>query len=242
MNVTHFDPYFYVPCPRGFDRDDLEPFKNHLNVRTCNPLPILTLKYLCRKFQGVIMLYEQNSSRKKAFGAIRGIRLWLSSRSSQMMREISPKFEISASRALRAAPPYFPPRVFERAQCTYQELFGAVIPTFESNIVYTLRFMIDTKVVGMNWIEVPAGNYTLVPAKKSKCQIEISVRFVSPRNATSARIQWRIDGTSSFPIRRKANGPRLRLCEFLVLISNARAGRASSQKQTRIRSSKSPIW
>ena len=42
--------------------------------------------------------------------------------------------------------------------------------------------MIDTKVVGMNWIEVPAGNYTVVHAKKSKCQIEISVRYVSLRN------------------------------------------------------------
>ena len=39
--------------------------------------------------------------------------------------------------------------------------------------------MIDTKVVGMNWIEIPAGNYTLVHARKSKCQIEISVRYGS---------------------------------------------------------------
>jgi hypothetical protein len=74
MNVTHFDPYLYVPCPCGFTSNDLEPFKNHLNVRTCNFLPIPTLKYLCRKFQGVIMLYEQNSLRNKVFGVIRGIR------------------------------------------------------------------------------------------------------------------------------------------------------------------------
>lgn len=40
--------------------------------------------------------------------------------------------------------------------------------------------MIDTKVVGMNWIEVPAGSYTLIPEdkKKSHCQIELSVRLV----------------------------------------------------------------
>jgi hypothetical protein len=123
------------------------------------------------------------------------------------MQEVYPKFEISASQVPQVAPPYLPPRVFERAQCTCEELFGAVIPTFESNIAYTLRFMIDTEVVGMNWIEVPAGNYTLVHAKKSKCQIEISVRFVNPRNATSTRIQRRIDGTNSLRIYQKANGP-----------------------------------
>lgn len=128
------------------------------------------------------MLYEQNSSRNRVFGAIREIHLSILSGSSQSMQEICPKFEISISHACRVTPSYLPTRVFERAQCTYQELFGAVIPTFESNIAYTLRFMIDTKVVGMNWIEVPAGNYTLVHAKRSKCQIEISVRFVGPRN------------------------------------------------------------
>lgn len=36
MNITHFDPYFYIPCPRGFTNSDLEPFKNHLNVRLLN--------------------------------------------------------------------------------------------------------------------------------------------------------------------------------------------------------------
>lgn len=36
------------------------------------------------------------------------------------------------------------------------------------------------QVVGMNWIEVPAGKYTLIPrskAKKSTCQIELEMRY-----------------------------------------------------------------
>lgn len=39
--------------------------------------------------------------------------------------------------------------------------------------------MIDTQVVGMNWIEVPAGQYELVPPdrRKSHCQIEIKLRW-----------------------------------------------------------------
>lgn len=46
--------------------------------------------------------------------------------------------------------------------------------TFESNLAYTLRFMIDTKVVGMNWVELREGKYHLLNGmeKKSLCQIE----------------------------------------------------------------------
>ena len=122
------------------------------------------------------MSYEQNLSRNKLFGVIREINLSISSGSLQSTQGIYPKFEMSTFQPRRVPPPYLSTRVFERAQCSYQELFGGVVPTFESNIAYTLRFMIDTKVVGMNWIEVPAGNYTLVHAKRSKCQIEIFVR------------------------------------------------------------------
>lgn len=36
-----------------------------------------------------------------------------------------------------------------------------------------------SQVVGMNWIEVPAGKYSLLKGKekKSHCQIELSVRY-----------------------------------------------------------------
>lgn len=39
-------------------------------------------------------------------------------------------------------------RLFERAECHFRDLFPAdPVPTFESNIVFTLRFMIDAKVL-----------------------------------------------------------------------------------------------
>ncbi|KAH7924149.1 ribonuclease H-like protein [Leucogyrophana mollusca] len=71
--------------------------------------------------------------------------------------------------------------IFETGKCSFKGLYppGQAILTFESNIAYPLRFMTDTKVVGMNWIEVPAGNYKLVPAERklSTCQIEMSMRW-----------------------------------------------------------------
>lgn len=45
-------------------------------------------------------------------------------------------------------------RMFDRGECNYQGLFDGEIPTFESNMVFTLRFMIDTKV----------RNYSIKPA------------------------------------------------------------------------------
>jgi DNA polymerase delta subunit 1 len=38
------------------------------------------------------------------------------------------------------------PRAFERGQIDFNGLFPPEIMTYESNIAYTLRFMIDTKV------------------------------------------------------------------------------------------------
>ncbi|KAI9625850.1 hypothetical protein H4Q26_016098 [Puccinia striiformis f. sp. tritici PST-130] len=83
---------------------------------------------------------------------------------------------------------------FERGEVNFREMFTACT-TFESNIAYTLRFMIDKKVAwnasiyhssaytdqfssqvtGMNWLEVPPGSYTLRKdsEKASNCQIEL---------------------------------------------------------------------
>ena len=36
--------------------------------------------------------------------------------------------------------------MFERAQLNYKDMFEQEVTTYESNIAYTLRFMIDTKV------------------------------------------------------------------------------------------------
>ncbi|KAF7308685.1 DNA polymerase [Mycena chlorophos] len=68
--------------------------------------------------------------------------------------------------------------LFERNECRYQYFQqDTPIATFESNIAYTLRFMIDTKVVGMNWIEIPANKYIVKDRPKSHCQLEISVKY-----------------------------------------------------------------
>ncbi|KDN38570.1 hypothetical protein K437DRAFT_259358 [Tilletiaria anomala UBC 951] len=65
---------------------------------------------------------------------------------------------------------------FERGEISFRDLWesGNEILTYE-NIAYTLRFMIDHQIVGMNWIEIPAGEYTVRKgaSKVSLVQIEV---------------------------------------------------------------------
>eukprot|EP01100_Stratorugosa_tubuloviscum_P014987 TRINITY_DN834_c0_g1_i1.p1 TRINITY_DN834_c0_g1~~TRINITY_DN834_c0_g1_i1.p1 ORF type:complete len:904 (-),score=332.36 TRINITY_DN834_c0_g1_i1:166-2877(-) len=52
--------------------------------------------------------------------------------------------------------------------------------TFESNILFALRFMIDTNMVGANWLEFPPGSYKIINENnKSNCQIEVAIHYSS---------------------------------------------------------------
>lgn len=51
--------------------------------------------------------------------------------------------------------------------------------TYESNVPFILRYMVDNAIVGGNWLEVPRGRYAARPAaqRQSRCQLEIDVVF-----------------------------------------------------------------
>jgi DNA polymerase delta subunit 1 len=55
--------------------------------------------------------------------------------------------------------------------------FESGYQTFESNIPFSLRFMIDRDVVGASWIEATPGTYRLRDKKSSTCQIEFDVAY-----------------------------------------------------------------
>ena len=47
--------------------------------------------------------------------------------------------------------------------------------TFESNIPFPLRYMIDSKIQGGSWIEIPPKSYDLRTENATTCQIELDV-------------------------------------------------------------------
>lgn len=48
--------------------------------------------------------------------------------------------------------------------------------TFESNVIFPLRFLVDNEIGGCNWVTIPAGAYTHIPHgnRTSLCQLEIA--------------------------------------------------------------------
>uniref|UniRef100_T1K7Q7 DNA polymerase delta catalytic subunit n=1 Tax=Tetranychus urticae TaxID=32264 RepID=T1K7Q7_TETUR len=55
------------------------------------------------------------------------------------------------------------------------------IQCFERNIVFFIRFMVDTKIVGFDWIELPAGECTVRSYKDAKyfrCQYEFDTPWI----------------------------------------------------------------
>jgi DNA polymerase elongation subunit (family B) len=55
-----------------------------------------------------------------------------------------------------------------------EKAFGT---TFESNILFPLRFMIDVGMVGMSWVEIPAGQYQVVDDRDKVSTAQIEVHF-----------------------------------------------------------------
>ncbi|TYH35165.1 hypothetical protein ES332_D13G174600v1 [Gossypium tomentosum] len=49
--------------------------------------------------------------------------------------------------------------------------------TYESNVLFALRFMIDCNIVGGNWIEIPAGKYKKTAKNMSYCQLEFDCLY-----------------------------------------------------------------
>lgn len=56
--------------------------------------------------------------------------------------------------------------------------FGArAYATFESNMPIVLRFMVDSRITGMSWLELPADKFVLrrETEKASGCQLEVDI-------------------------------------------------------------------
>ncbi|KIP08801.1 hypothetical protein PHLGIDRAFT_103803 [Phlebiopsis gigantea 11061_1 CR5-6] len=147
--VTDFRPYFYVPAPRGFLETDCHAFRTYLSN------------------SGATISNVSLVNRRSLWG-------YKGDDWSPFIR-----IEVYDTKTVPKLTFFGCLRIFERGECHFQNLWAGkdTWPTYESNIAYVLRFMIDTKIVGMNWIELPKGGWSFVKDKKSHCQLEVSVRW-----------------------------------------------------------------
>lgn len=162
-HVHGFTPYFYVPAPQNFAPEHCSKFRTCLNDAVIGDMRSnkdnLTQAVLAVDVMQKENIYGYHGNKMMPFLKI---------------TVAYPKLIAPARRILESGmsvPPY-PHRGYQ---------------TYESNIDFEIRFMVDTDVVGCNWIEVPAGTYRVRstssnPPSVSASQIEIDVawdRFIS---------------------------------------------------------------
>lgn len=149
VHVNSFLPYFFITAPRGFRPADCQDFTNHLNSlfgsSSSTAVRAVEATEMCAKKS----LMEYRGDEDVAF-----IKITCG--------------EIRALTRIRGS--------LERGEVGFRDLIvpGEAILTYE-NIAFTLRFMFDHGIMGMNWLSLKSGEYQLreESRKISLCQVEI---------------------------------------------------------------------
>ncbi|PGH23714.1 hypothetical protein AJ80_02142 [Polytolypa hystricis UAMH7299] len=151
LHVTDFLHYLYIAAPVSFTQTDCQPFKMYLETQLGEHEPAI---------HSVQMVMREN-----LFG-FQG-------------NQKSPYLKITVTdpkriHRLRTS--------IESGSANYKGLWKGAgdtgILTFDS-IQYVLRFMIDTGISGMSWVEAPPSTYQVLPAneRQSNCQIEATIHY-----------------------------------------------------------------
>ncbi|TVU01031.1 hypothetical protein EJB05_53512 [Eragrostis curvula] len=146
--VHGFEPYFYIGCPSGMGPDDISRFHQTLEGRMKESNRSSNVPRFVKRVELVqkqtIMHYQPHQS--QPFLKI----------------VVALPTMVASCRG-----------ILERG-ITIEGLGSKSFLTYESNILFALRFMIDCNIVGGNWIEVPAGKYRKAARVMSYCQLEYS--------------------------------------------------------------------
>lgn len=162
-HVHGFAPYFYVPAPNGFTSAHLVEFKKELNSAVLKDMR-------SNKDNISVTVLAVDITRKESMYGYHGKRIIDFLRITMAM----PRLIAPAKRLLEQGFKFahFP-------TSNYQ--------SYEANIDFEIRFMVDSDVVGCCWIELPKGKYRVreekstgntssqSPGKASLCQYEVDV-------------------------------------------------------------------
>ncbi|XP_013771468.1 DNA polymerase delta catalytic subunit [Pundamilia nyererei] len=162
-HVHGFAPYFYVPAPNGFTSAHLVEFKKELNSAVLKDMR-------SNKDNISVTVLAVDITRKESMYGYHGKRIIDFLRITMAM----PRLIAPAKRLLEQGFKFahFP-------TSNYQ--------SYEANIDFEIRFMVDSDVVGCCWIELPKGKYRVreekstgntssqSAGKASLCQYEVDV-------------------------------------------------------------------
>ncbi|XP_074567466.1 DNA polymerase delta catalytic subunit [Curcuma longa] len=150
-HVHGFEPYFYIKCPMGMGPDDISRFHQTLEGRMRESNRSSNVARFIRRIELVqkksIMCYQKD--------------------------QFQPFLKIVVALPTMVASCR---GILERG-ITIEGIGSRNFDTYESNVLFALRFMIDCNIVGGNWIEVPAGSYRKVIKSMSYCQLEVDCLY-----------------------------------------------------------------
>eukprot|EP00794_Sanderia_malayensis_P008104 gene8104-8972_t len=155
-HVHGFVPYFFIPAPKGFNTEHCSLFQDALNKT---------------------VLADMRSNKDNVSQAIVAVEV----HSKENIYGYHGNTKIPYLKIYVALQKLIAPckRILENGfNCP--EYGTRSYKTFESNIDFEVRFMVDANIVGCNWIELPAGSYTKRSndsSKASNCQIEVDVAW-----------------------------------------------------------------
>ena len=159
VHVHGFEPYFYAKVPDAFKDEMCEPFRVSLN--------------------GAMAANQRGGNQRGNGTFIGSVEIVRDKQSLMYFQEGKTSTFVKVTTTL--------PNMVATARGIIEKQ-GVTVPglhhtsltfqTFESNVLYTLRFMVDRGVVGGNWVELPAGGYKIRESQKqSMCQYECDVKF-----------------------------------------------------------------
>ncbi|XP_020112061.1 DNA polymerase delta catalytic subunit [Ananas comosus] len=150
-NVHGFEPYFYISCPAGMGPDDIASFHKNLEAKMRESNRSSNVPRFVKRVELVqkksIMYYQPQQS--QPFLKI----------------VVALPTMVASCRG-----------ILERG-IMLEGLGSRSFITYESNILFALRFMIDCNIVGANWIEAPIGKYKKTDRSMSHCQLEIDCLY-----------------------------------------------------------------
>ncbi|KAL3630140.1 DNA polymerase delta catalytic subunit [Castilleja foliolosa] len=146
--VHGFEPYFYISCPTGMSPDDISRFHQILDDKMREANRNIKVPKYVRRIELVqrrsIMYYQQQDS-QPFLKIVVALPTMVASCRGILDRGIQ-----------------------------IDGLGMKNFITYESNVLFALRFMIDCNIVGGNWIEVPHAKYKRTTENRSYCQLDYS--------------------------------------------------------------------
>lgn len=144
--VREFYPYFYIPAPDGFEEKHCSDFRIALD----------------KKLDEVVSSREKRTAYVTEISIVKKQSIYYYETAARKFIKITliiPKHVATARKILEGS-------------FSFPGFEGISYPTYESNLAFILRFMIDRGIVGCGWICIEAEKYQIRPLE-SRCQIEV---------------------------------------------------------------------